>query len=271
MTPSTRRSSRLLRNTLCLVASALWACSDAQEADRVELRVVADAVELVPVTTDLGYAVDLSAASIAIDNLKFTVAGETHASLGRWLSELLLPPAHAHPGHFQGGEVTGELRGHFVLRFAPGEVQTLGTATLLVGTYKSVNLTLSRADAESVEEGDPVAGHTAVLSGTAAREDANIAFDVVMDSPEGRELVGIPFEEEVTADTRNALALRFGPLDRLEMDTLFDGIDFALLDADGDGYVSIDPAATDEAIVDAYNTIRRAFQSHDHFVVRSGD
>ena len=227
-----------------------------------------DGSGLAPVNTDLGYAVELSSARIAVDDLKFTMAGEAHASVGGWLSNLMLPLAHAHPGHFQGGEVTGELPGHFLLRFAPGEPQELGTATLLVGTYKAVNLTLSRTASAEVDEADPIAGHTAVLSGTAAREGASFEFDVRLDSPEGRELVGIPFEEAITAQTRHALALRFTPLDPLEMDTLFDGVDFAALDGDGDGYVAIDPEARDEASVAAYNLIRRAFQTHDHFVVQ---
>jgi hypothetical protein len=243
------------------------ACSEATEAARVELRVVTDGTALDEVTTDLGYAVKLSDASVAASDLKFTIAGEAHSSLGPWLSRLLLPVAHAHPGHYQGGEITGELPGQFLLRFSPGKVHTLGSATLLVGSYHAVNLTLSTSPVNEGDEHELVSGHTAALSGTATKADVSVEFEIVLDSPKGRELVGIPFEEEVTASTKQVLALRLSPLDPLEMDTLFDGIDFAALDNDEDGHVSIAPAATDEGTVAAYNLVRRSFQTHDHFVV----
>jgi hypothetical protein len=266
MTPT--RRIRRIQHACWLAAYAIWACSDAKEADRVELRVATDGAALTLVTTDLGYEVELSSARMAARDLKFTIAGEVHASLGRWLANLLIPAAHAHPGHFQGGEITGELRGSFILRFTPGEVHELGSATLLVGTYKAADVTLARADNTQVDAGDPLLGHTAALRGVATREGTRHEFEVLLDSPEGRELVGIPFEQRISLDTRDALMLRLSPLDPLEMDTLFDGVDFAALDADGDGSIQITPDVSDEATVAAYNTIRRAFQTHDHFVVQ---
>lgn len=226
-----------------------------------------DGIALVPVTTDLGYEVELASAYVAASDLKFTLSGEVHASLRRRLSHLVLPLAHAHPGHFQGGQVTGELPGSYILRFFPGEVHALGTATLLVGSYQAANLTLARAGSTDVEQGAPLLGHTAALHGVATREGSSLAFDVLLDAPEGRELVGIPFEREISAHARGPLALRLSPLDPLEMDTLFDGVDFDALDADDDGRVEIVPDAGDEETVAAYNAIRRRFQTHDHFVV----
>jgi hypothetical protein len=266
MTPT--RSMRRVHNACWLAACALWACSDAEEADRVELRVVTDGAALTLVTTDLGYEVQLSSASVAARDLKFTLAGEVHASFGRWLADRLIPPAHAHPGHFQGGQVTGELPGSFILHFRPGEVHELGSATLLVGSYKAANLTLAHADDTRVGPDDPLLGHTAALHGVATREGTQFDFEVVIDSPEARELVGIPFEQRISVDTRGALTLRLSPLDPLEMDTLFDGVDFAALDTDGDGHIPITPDTGDDASVAAYNAIRRRFQTHDHFVVQ---
>ena len=266
---SVRFAHRAVCLAVCLAACALAACSEAKEAERVELPVVTDGAGLGVVTSDLGYEVELSSASLAADGLKFTIAGEAHVSLWQRLSDIVVPVARAHPGHFQGGEVTGELPGHFVLRFVPGEVHELGVATLLAGTYHAVNLGLSYASSDDVDAGDPLAGHTAVLSGTATKDGAQVEFQVVIDSPEGRELVGIPFEEEIASSTQQTLALRFNPLDPLEMDTLFDGVDFAALDADADGRVELDPRAADEATAAAYNLIRRVFQTHDHFVVQS--
>jgi hypothetical protein len=259
---------RRVLNACCLAACALCACSAAEEVDRVELRVVTDGAALLPVTTDLGYELELSSARVAVHDLKFTIAGEAHASLGRRLSDFLVRPAHAHPGHFQGGEVTGELPGSFILHFAPAEVHEVGTATLLVGAYRAANFTFARAESTTVAPSDVLLGHTAALHGVARRGGTALAFDIVLDSPEGRELVGIPFQRTISADSREPLALGLSPLDPVEMDTLFDGLDFLSLDADGDGHIQIAPDSTDEATVAAYNAFRRRFQTHDHFAIQ---
>lgn len=250
-------------------AVAAWgaACSEAREPERVELPVVADGAGLERVTTDLGYEVELHSASLVADDLMFTIAGEEHSSLERLLG-FVIPTAHAHPGHYQGGSVTGELAGHFIVRFEPGRSHELGTATLLVGDYQALDLTLSRAAEGDVEKSDLLLGHTAVMSGTATLGDVSLDFEIALDAPDERELVGIPFDATITTQTRGPLVLRLTPLDPLEEDTLFDGIDFVALDFDGNGFVHIDPRAMDEAIVAAYNRVRRAFQTHEHFVLQ---
>lgn len=251
--------------SLLLVSCWLAGCSDSQEARQVELPVVTDGEGLVPATTDLGYLVELSSASLAADNLEFTIAGESHTSFWRKVSDALVAVAHAHPGHYQSGEVTGELPGHFILRFAPAEAQAVGTATLLVGSYRAVNLTLALASATDVEEGDPLVDHSAVLTGSATKDNVTIDFQVIIDSPADRKLIGIPFEAEITESAKPSLALRLSTRDELENDTLFDGLDFLALDRDADGTVVIEPSASDPADVAAYNRIRRVFQTHDHF------
>ena len=235
---------------------------------KVDLRLVTDASGFTAVTTDLGYEVRLSMASMAVDDLQFTLAGEAHTSQLQRISNWLIPVAHAHPGHSQGGDVTGELPGHFVLRFEPGKTNEVGTATLLVGTYHGLNLTLASASEADVDEDDPLRAHSAYLTGTAKHGAAKYAFEVAMDAPEGRQLTGIPFAEQITESTERRLALRLSPRDSLENDTLFDGVDFSTLDADGDGKISLVAGAIDEASADAYNRIHRAFQSHDHFIIR---
>jgi hypothetical protein len=250
-----------------LAGGWLTGCSDSQEAKRVQLPVVTDGEGLMRVTTDLGYAVELASASLTADNLEFTIAGESHTSFWRKVSDALVPVAHAHPGHYQAGEVTGELPGHFILRFAPGEAQAVGFATLLVGTYRAVNLTLSHASAGDVEDGDPLLDHSAVLTGSATKEGVTIDFQVIIDSPAARDVVGIPFDAEITESGKPSLALRLSTRDELEDDTLFDGVDFVALDRDADGTVVIEPTASDPADVVAYNAIRRVFQTHDHFSV----
>lgn len=260
--PRFLRDSTLLAALVALVA----ACSGSAEARRVTLPVTTDGAGLELVTNDLGYAVEVTSATVVADDLKFTIAGEAHASLLRRFSDAVIPVAHAHPGHYQGGEVTGELPGHFVLQFAPGETTTVGDATLLVGQYHGVDMTLTRATEDDVEADDPRLGHTALLIGTASKDGADIHFRIAVDSPDARELVGIPFDEKVDESER-PLVLRLMTRDPSELDTLFDGLDFAPLDADADGEVDIDPGATDTDTVAAYNQFRRTLQTHDHFVV----
>lgn len=263
------KGKRALVTISWLALCPLAACAEAEDAKRVELAVVTDGQGLVPVTNDLGYAVELASARVVADDIELAIAGEAHGSVLRRISDALVPSAHAHPGHFQAGEVTGELRGHFVLRFVPGEVHELGFATLLVGKYRSAKLTFGRASDDDVEGGDALLGHTALLAGSATKNGAVIAFTVTIDSPPGRELIGVPFEHVVSESSSQTLALRLSTRDPVENDTLFDGVDFAALDLDADGQVAIDAAASDDAAVSAYDRVRRAFQTHDHFVMEA--
>ncbi|HLV67932.1 MAG TPA: hypothetical protein VKY73_19060, partial [Polyangiaceae bacterium] len=209
---------------LAISVALLSACGRPEEAPRVELPVVVDASGVTTVTTDLGYTVELVEARMVIRDLVFSVAGEVHAT-GLWstIADFLLPTAVAHPGHFQGGEVTGELRGRFLLDFVPGNGDVeLGTATLLVGAYESVNFVFERAeDGDGLDADDPLLGHTALLRGHASKDENSIAFTAVIDSPEGRELTGAPFSLEVTEASRQRLGIRFLTEDPFEGDTVF--------------------------------------------------
>jgi hypothetical protein len=245
------------------------ACNEAAEPSRVELPVTTDSAEVVPVQTDLGYVVSLTSARLVMRDLVFTIAGEAHTELSafRLLHDLLIPPAHAHPGHYLGGEVTGELLGRHVLDLTT-EGSVVGMATLLEGTYTAANFTFARGTVDDgLEATDPLIGHTAILEGIATRDGDEYSFVVVLDSPEDRVLVGAPFEARVAPGAASPIRFAFAPRDELEGDTLFDGIDFAVLDADGDGTVSLAADAADSETEDAYNRIHRVFQSHDHFAL----
>lgn len=271
----------VVRGILGVGALGVCGCGGPEEAPRVELPVVVDPSGITAVDTNLGYQVELTEARVMVEDIVFTIAGEAHeASLrhqGTELGELgasVIPAVHAHPDHYQGGDVTGELRGRFVLRWAPGEPQELGAATLLVGSYQSANFTFALAGADDGLAGDdPLLGHTAVLRGLATRDGDAVAFVAAIDSPAGRELVGAPFAREIAETTQEELGIRLLTRDPLEGDTLFDDIDFAALadgqggQSDGDGQIFIDASATDAAAMDAYNVLRRTLQTHDHFDV----
>lgn len=259
-----------MKQTTCVLVLTLQACSGPQEAPRVQLPVTLDASGVSTVTTDFGYEVTLTEARVMVEDFEFSIAGEAHtASLWQEISQLLVPPAHAHPGHFQGGDITGELRGRFLLDWFAEDPPELGNATLIVGAYQSANFTFARATEEDgLDERDPLLGHTALLRGRAKKDDQEWEFSAAIDSPEGRKLVGPPFELEVTETSTERLGFRLLTQDPLEEDTLFDGLDFLALEQDAEGLIQIGPATSDAATQNAHNLLRRTFQTHDHYDVR---
>lgn len=268
------------RARLCLVAAAL-ACAP-NEAPRVEVEIVVDGSGLGVSATDLGWTIEFEQARLALANLEFTTAGEVHATRaldpGGWLLGLVMASAHAHPGHYQGGEIIGELPGDHLLDFIGGEGASLGFATLIVGDYTAANFGFRRARADELPEGDPLVGHTALLSGTASKAGEVVGFSIFIDAPIDRELVGAPFEYTLDEQATLVLGVRLLDTDPYEGDHLLDGIDFAALDAaDGaiDGaIVLLDPELEPnqpDALTDAYNQIRRDFQTHDLFDIEPRD
>ncbi len=258
--------------TLCLALG----CSGSQEAPRVTLAVVVDGRGVQEASTDLGWQVSLERCRSVIRDLQFTTAGEFHdegatalrvreeagASALAWLWGSVLPSAHAHPGHAGGGDIIGELPGRFVVDWCAGSNEPLGEATLTVGDYNGANFLFGVADEDDgITPEEPLYGQTTELVGTASKGAQTIAFTAVVAQDEGREVVGVPFELDVMATSANTLGLQLVPTDPFEGDTVFDGIDFAALDGDGDGAVSLE---LDETTL---NLLRRALQDHDYYLV----
>jgi len=251
---------------MLFLVCAVPACDSAQEAPRTRVPVLVDHQPLASVTTDLGYTVKLSAVRLVISGLTFTVAGEVHTvrSWHQELLDLIVPSAHAHPGHYQGGEVAGELTGRFVIAWpaAAGAV-TLGDADIVVATYDAANFMVGIAEATDFAATDPLVAHTAELVGTAARDGRQLSFVVRVDAPGARELVGVPFEAIIATADNNPIVFHFRPEDPLEGDTALDGVDFFALDPDATGTITIAP--DQPATEDAYNVVRRALLTHDHY------
>lgn len=266
-----RRPHRELARGVLALGLHVSACSDPEEAPRVELPVVVDGSCLTPVTTDLGYTVQVHGLRMAARDLQFAVAGEVHMTSREGLRSLLFPSARAHPGHYTGGEVTGELTSRFVLDWINGNGAELGMGTLLQGLYDSANLTLDHADATEVSADDPLLGHSAYIAGTASKDGGEVHFVAVIDSPDARQIVGFPFDLRVNADTRARLGLTLCTVDPLEQDTLFDGLDFSTLSAASEGtwagQVVLNEASTEENLA-AYQRLKRTLQTHDHFALR---
>jgi hypothetical protein len=221
----------------------------------VDVEAISDA----PVENDLGWTVQIDTFEAAIADLEFTTDGEQHGS-GSSLASLFISPAYAHPGHHAGGQVIGEMPGHFVVDWANGHAQ-LDSASLLPGTYTGANFRFATATASDVSSDNALVGHSVHIAGVARLDNAEIAFDALIDQDTDRRVIGAPFEVQVMEGTEATLALRAHPLDPAEEDTLFDGIDFGTLDTDADGHVTL------EADTAAYNRLKRALQVHDHYSV----
>lgn len=247
----------MLKRHLLTTMLAAIACAPSQEAVHVQLDVELDASGILPTRNDGDWVVELTTVRIAVTDLQFTILGEMHrasASLGGWL----ISRAWAHPGHYAGGDVTGELAGDFILDWSAGV--KLGTADLLAGEYQGMNFTFRAAVvADGLTAADPLLGHTAHLTGRALKGEQQIDFTAVLDVAAGTQMVGAPFEDTVQASRVSPIVVRFLLTDPVEGTSLFDGLDFAALDSDGDGVVSIGPG--DEA----HNILRRTLQAHVHY------
>lgn len=251
MTAMTRPVRIALSLATCL------ACAPSQEAARVELPVAVDGAALVDAATDLGWAIRLDAARIAVADLEFTIQGEMHASWRPW--DLVVARAWAHPGHYAGGDVTGALPGEFVLDWIAGDGAELGRAELLTGMYNGCNFALRRAG--ELPADDPLAGHTAWFAGTATKDGRAIAFTAALDVDAGTSVIGAPFMLAVDAATTTTLGVQLRAHDPETDAHLFDAVDFAALDPDGDDVVAIVPGDA------AHNVVRRAIQSHVFYLV----
>jgi len=227
----------------CALAPSLSACGEeSHEQTPRDLPLFASGAGLSGTApTDLGYTVELVRAQVSLRDLQLTILGETHtASSLRPLLSLFVGTAFAHPGHYAGGEVTGELAGSLEYDATPGaDPAPLGTARALPGVYRGANLAFGRA----------VDGHTARIEGRAMRQGVTVTFTATLDVASDAQVVGLPFDADLTGDTAGFTAqLALLVTDPALGRSLFDGLDFAAADAaDGatDGTLSIDPGSAD--------------------------
>lgn len=251
---------------LCVGAAlALQGACSSEEAVRVTLPAMADSRGVQTSTNDLGYTVQLTRMRVALRDVQFTIRGEMHARRGR-LSRWLLPEAAAHPGHYAGGEITGQIIGAFVPDFAAAGGSKLGEAVLIAGTYQGANFTFRRADdSDKLAADDPLRGHSVHLEGSAVKEGKQLRFTALLDIKDNTQLVGAPFQLAVTPTSTATLALQALTVDPSNGNSLFQGIDFLALDGDGDGQVTIAPEPAPSAA--AHNILARTLQVHDFYNV----
>jgi len=242
-----------------LGATLVVGCTPSEEAQRVQLEVEVEDAALMAGDNDLGWRVELGAARLAVSDLQFTILGEMHEA-SAWLPSWVLGRAWAHPGHLSGGDVTGELTGEFVLDWVAGGGRRLGTAEMLTGVYQGLNFGFRAAAAsDGLPADDPLLGHSAYFAGTASKAGQTITFTAQIDVDAGTQMVGAIFDLEVERTDQASISIQLVPVDPIDGFSLFDGLDFAALDPDGDGVVTIVPGDA------AHNFVRRTVQSHVHY------
>ncbi len=243
-------------------------CGGASEAPLVELPVEISNSGLQPVTNDMGYEITITAFRSAIRDIQLSVGGSTSTGDGLVVGPGApgaggdVPPLF-HPGHAQAGEITGELLGDFIVDWTADGAQ-LGMAALIAGDYDSLSFTFRRAsESDGLDPSDPLIGHTFHIEGTADDGSGALPFQAVLDVVEDTQMVGAPFTATIAADSTSILELQALSLDPFEDETLFDGVDFALLpvldDGSGSTQLRIEPGQTQ------HNVLRRTAQTHDHY------
>ncbi|MBT8494758.1 MAG: hypothetical protein KJO07_17005 [Deltaproteobacteria bacterium] len=246
-----------MKKTSLLMALLLAACSGGNESTTVDLQVVTAPLDTATVTTDLGFQITLSEARLTVADVLFTT-GENEQSLASRVWEWIVPSAHAHPGHFGGGEVAGELLGNFTLDWQD-TAQPLGTATLITGPFTGVDFLLRRS--EDGELGDPAFdGHSFYAAGTAEKDGQSYPFTALVRFADGTAVIGAYFVAEIDDSSAGTLSLALSLQDSFEGDTLFDGVDFLALDGD-EPTIDIRPGSPE------HNRLDRVLQSHDHYQI----
>jgi len=246
---------------MCCVGAAAGCGFDSELAARVEVPVVVQSDGMGELVNAEGYAIRVTTMRVAFENVEFTTSGEMHASLWSPVLDLVVPTAYAHPGHYAGGEVVGEMNGRFVVDWLDAGAE-LGLATLLEARYDGANFVFTRArPGDGIADEDPLMGHTFEIAGEATRDGRTWTFSALVDQDEGRRVIGLPFDLEVDEGADDVLGLQMLLFDPSEADTVFDGIDFAALDPDDDGVVELVPDS------EAYNVLKKQLQVHDHWAV----
>lgn len=211
--------------------------------------------------TDLGYHVVLTRVDLALEAQYFTRFGEAHLTSRRLpLLDWAFSTAVAHPGHNQGGDITGEASTRVVASFGTdANTPPFATVNLAKGHYDAVDFVFGRLpdspDVSILLEG------TATAAG--ASSDDEIAFSVRIRQDVDRYVSGVPFD--VQFDNAQSIRLHFDGQTRYDVDgkrpTIFDTIDFDGLIGDASGTLILD---ADSHRSDA-NKIRNNLQKHDFY------
>lgn len=247
----------------CFVFLFVMACEPkGEEPQEVTLPVSIDGRGLLLPTVNTGdWQVSVDTFDVCVENFEFTQEGEAHVSVLRRISNFLVPELMAHPGHLGGGDVTGVLDGAWVIRFMEKTIP-LGDATLLEGAYNGFNMNFCIAgESHGITDEQPIFGHNAAISGVGKNGSQSVRFELFVDIADDPVLFGGIFEEGIAPSMQPGLRLKPVLQDSIGGGSFFDGIDFGLLDDDGDGFVSIEKGS------EAHNILMKALMDHPYWSV----
>lgn len=208
-------------------AALIGACGDDSPDGTAGKRVVLHTrVELVEggeaFTTGVGWQVALSRAVVSVEALRYydgvppLAALPRNPELGELAARFLgVSVAHAHPGHYQAGNVLGEMLEPASLDLLAGP-SVLADADGVSGTYRSAQWAFAATPAGAFS--GELDGHVVVLEGTATKDGeqtrsfrAAVDFGELAASSNDGQVVGCVFEQvrvesdgEVTVKVRPA-------------------------------------------------------------------
>src|SRR5690554_1763706 len=251
------RSAPLMLGAVLLT---LVGCAETKETRYMDAVPIATA-PLASFTTALGYEVELKRVELALEAQYFTRFGEAHQAQGTLpVLDWAFSTAWAHPGHSQGGEVTGEAAGPSTAVFLPASSDDTSPAPfshaqLAAGDYDAVDFVFGRL------ENSPE--HSMILEGVALKDDDTHPFLFHVTQDVGRQVIGIPFD--ATVNSERPLRLHFDGQSRFEVGgaypTVFDTLDFATdiqwKTQDGADVMVAEPGTL--------NRLRGQLQKHDYY------
>jgi hypothetical protein len=184
------------------------------------------------IDSSLGWHIEVTRGELALDYLYYVsgppagLAQQRHASFS-------IPSAHAHPGHYDSGDVLGELQGPVTLDLLSREA-ALGSGRGVTGQPRSAVVTLGRL------RGDDAA-LAVVLEGVASREDTAIPFRAALEraaveDPTSHlpEIDGCPFDGDAIESDGTVLL-------EISVAVWLDRIDFAAVSVPKTGLALLDP------------------------------
>lgn len=207
-------------------AALMGACGDDSPDGTAGRRVVLHTrVELVEggeaFTTGVGWSVELSRVVLAVEALRYfdgvppLATLPTNSHTGELAARFLgVSVAHAHPGHYQAGNVLGEMLEPASLDLLAGP-RVLADAHGVSGTYRSAQWAFAAVPAGELAA--VLDGHVALLEGTAAKDGedtrsfrAAIAFGELAASSNDGQVVGCVFEQ-VSVENDGEVTVKIRP------------------------------------------------------------
>lgn len=213
----------------------LSACGDPSTGgERVVIasRAKSDLAENPVVDNGLGWTIEVTRAELALDHLYY-VSGPPAGLAWRPVDLLAIPSAHAHPGHYDSGDVLGELEEAVSIDLLGPEV-LLGEGPGVTGQARSAIVALGHLGGED-------AALAVVLEGVASQGDVEIPFRAEVaqnsiDHPTSHlpEIDGCPLDDGKIESNGTVLL-------EVSVAVWLDRIDFAEVSVPGSGMAVLEP------------------------------